>query len=75
MGAESGGLMFGIRIADESAAHYAALRDRRVPMLLSVVMTYWFHRQLCYSVLQDDVFTDVVRELIAPCHDDKEKGN
>jgi hypothetical protein len=53
-------------LADETAHHYAELRQRRVPLPLVWLLTARFHRDLCYSVIQDDQFSDVVRRVLAP---------
>lgn len=53
-------------IADETAAHYDALRDRRIPWPLAWLMTTRFHRDLSYSIIQDDQFCVVVERVLAP---------
>lgn len=56
------------RIADETAQHYASLRDRRVPWPLVWLMASRFHRDLSYSVLQDEQFDKVIARLLEPAH-------
>jgi hypothetical protein len=43
--------MWAARIADETAEHYAKLRQRRVPRLPAVIMTVVFHHILTRAVL------------------------
>lgn len=64
---------FAERLADETAQHYAALRDRRVPRLPATLMALWFHHVLCRAVLYDEVFEDVAMRMLAPV-DDEVKG-
>ena len=54
------------RLADETAHHLAEHRQRRVPRLLAWWMALRFHRELIYSVLQDDQFEPVVQAMLAP---------
>jgi hypothetical protein len=54
------------RIADETANHYDELRDRRVPRLLAWWMAIRFHRELTYSVIQDDQFRELVGQMLDP---------
>lgn len=56
---------WGQRIADETAAHYDALRDRRIPLPLRIIMVLQFHDQLCNSVIQDDQFKAEVAKMLA----------
>lgn len=55
---------FGTRLADETANHYAELRQRRVPRLPAAVMALVFHHVLCRSVMFDDRFSDVVGPML-----------
>lgn len=56
---------YGERIADEVAAHYAALRDRRVPAPLACVMAWRFHDVLTRAVLFDDAFDGAIANMLA----------
>lgn len=58
--------MYAERIADQTAAHYDALRQRRIPLLPALVMTWAFHQHLVRTVLLDDQFDDVVAKILAP---------
>lgn len=59
------------RIADETARHYAELRQRRVPVLPSLLMALSFHHVLLRAVLYDDHFEDAICRMLAPIADDK----
>lgn len=61
-------MSFAERIADETAAHYAALLDRRVPWPLVWLLASRFHRELSYSVIQDEQFKVVVATVLTPSH-------
>lgn len=54
------------RIADETAHHYAELRQRRVPLLPAVAMTLVFHHTLSRAVLYDDQFARVIGRMLEP---------
>jgi hypothetical protein len=59
------------RLADETAHHYAELRQRRVPALPALLMTLTFHRILCRAVLWDDQFESVVGAMLEPSKDER----
>ncbi len=63
-------MIWAARIADETAEHYAELRQRRIPMLPAVLMTMTFHRILCRAVLWDDQFEDAVASMLGPIKED-----
>ena len=63
---------FAARIADETAHHYDELRQRRMPWPLVWLMASRFHRDLSYSVIQDEQFKAVVANLLNPKHADEE---
>ncbi len=54
------------RMADETAHHYAELRQRRVPKLPALIMTLVFHHTLTRAVLYDDQFENVIGKMLAP---------
>lgn len=61
---------FAARIADETAHHYAELRQRRVPVLPALLMTGVFHYTLSRAVLFDDQFETVVGKMLEPVSED-----
>ena len=63
---------FSERLADETAQHYAELRNRRVPRLPAFLMALWFHHVLCRAVLYDDQFEQVVGRLLEPVSEAKD---
>lgn len=65
--------MFAERIADETAQHYAALRDRRVPPPLAWCMTLRFHSGLTKSVLFDNRFSATVSRMLGPVEDAEQR--
>lgn len=62
---------FAGRIADETAHHYAELRQRRVPVLPALLMTGVFHYTLSRAVLFDDQFETVVGKMLEPAYTDE----
>lgn len=52
------------RLADETAHHLDELRQRRVPAPLAWWMALRFHRDICYSVIQDEQFKPVVKAML-----------
>lgn len=65
-------MSFATRIADETAHHYDELRQRRLPWPLVWLMASRFHRDLSYSVIQDEQFKAVVATVLNPMHADQE---
>lgn len=65
---------FSERIADETAHHLVELRERRVPRPLAWWMALRFHRELIFSVIQDDQFKDVVGRMLEPAAEAKEEA-
>ncbi len=61
---------FSERIADETANHYAELRQRRIPRPVALWMALRFHRELIFSVIQDDKFDRVVERMLATIDDE-----
>lgn len=54
------------RIADETAHHYAELRQRRVPLLLAMLMAARFHEFLTRTIVLDDQFAPTVTAILEP---------
>lgn len=54
------------RLADETAHHYAELRERRVPLLPAILMAIVFHHALARAVLYDDQFEKVIGKMLEP---------
>lgn len=61
---------FAERLADETAQHYAELRQRQVPRLPAALMALWFHHVLCRAVLYDDHFEEQIAAMLAPATDE-----
>ena len=61
-------MSFAARLADETAHHYDELRQRRLPWPLVWLMASRFHRDLSYSVIQDEQFKAVVANVLNPTH-------
>jgi hypothetical protein len=57
---------YATRLADETAEHYAELRNRRMPRLPAVLMALWFHHVLCRAVLYDDQFGEAIGSMLGP---------